>query len=660
MRDRAFWLSAGMVVAAVALLQAAGPASDWVAQAYPLRGGLVARVSTIVFAVGAMTVAAWCSLGLWFAPAWLLARWLAPDEGPAPRTLRAFVLAFALQPLLHGAHALVLGPFVDAGRVAAIAQFTQGALIVAALYASRHIASSVRAAHDQTGRLSAVVGFTAALIGILLPRLFWQDLNPDGGELLTMGRTLRDHLVARLPTGEIPGVNLGMLTIAYPVHWLISIVGVGEAAVRLPATAYAVGIAAGVVALAELAPPRRLSRTQFVLLLAGVAAVCLTLAWNSSYDPYSTDLASPASIDLLALVFLLATFYFVFTGERRWIAGSAVLLALTRPSALMLAGLLVVAVLVVERDVRKARFRAASIALAAAAFVTVAYLGIGLSPLGDQIAEGGGNLLSRVRFLRFNDWQRVTFLLVPSGLLPAAGLLALRRQDRESRTLALVVLGYFAFFFVVAFTALHHFAPVMLLPLVVFWRGELQRGVPGVRRQGLIAAGIVVALVAALPRSPAVYRDARRIGASLAFTIGDYRGDADGVRQAFAAIPVLDSLFDPYSRVLDARQTRVGAPWTFVHYASLVRRRPEEAQYIVQAEREPAPAGTTLAGRAAGAAVYVRDVDRWMVERASPPPLDPRSVLYDLPRTTLFAHLGRQAGVPQLDLRQIADLVLAR
>jgi hypothetical protein len=53
------------------------------------------------------------------------------------------------------------------------------------------------------------------------------------------------------------------------------------------------------------------------------------------------------------------------------------------------------------------------------------------------------------------------------------------------------------------------------------------------------------------------------------------------------------------------------------------------------------------------AALFVRDLERWRRERAAPPPPDPRSRLYDVPRPTLFAQWGLKRGVPQVDLRKL-------
>ena len=384
----------------------------------------------------------------------------------------------------------------------------------------------------------------------------------------------------------------------------------------------------------------------------------LTIGFNASYDPYSTDLASPASIDMLALVFLVATLYFLFAGEMWWCLAAAVLQALSRPSAPLLSLMLVAAIVIVDRDVRSRRLQLALIATAATLVVSLIYVFAIEAMTGSEVSEGGGNLLLRIRFLRFDDWKRLAYFIVPAGIVPVLLMTRWRQFDGRGAVMALVALAYFAFFYGLAFIALHHFAPAMLLPLAVFWRTQAQRdtstGVP--LRVGL-AAGLAIAVVAALPRSMAPFRDSREIGSSIAMDLGDVHGYAL-IRKRFDASRVLDSLFAPYWRVADAQGERVSDPGSLAWYATKARPDPSSARYVVQPEGRAAPEGATPLGTARGFALYTRDVATWQRQRQSPPPPDVRSRLYDVSRTTLFQHLGRDEGVVQVDLRDVACRVL--
>ena len=655
---------AAALTAAIVLLSAPTLVA-WLQGLYPLTGGRTTRAAAFLSAALCTWVLSIVTLAVWFAPSWVVARVVAPADALSVRALRCFVIAFVLQPLAHGTMLLAVGVDLPPPAYRLATLTTQLLLIVMAGAWMLRARTGARETGIRLPRDTirwAVLGAAILIVTVLLlPRLAWQDLNPDGGELLTMGRSLGSHIVARLPTGEIPGVNLGMVTIAYPVDWLIATTGLSEPAARLPTIAYLAGMVLGVAAIAEHRAARALRTREFAVLALGVVAVGLTLAFNASYDPYSTDLASPTSIDLLTMVFLLATLHFLFAGEVAWCLASAVLMSLSRPSALLLCLLTSAALLLIHRDWRVRPFQTAVLATLATLVVSVLYASVFSSMIGDPVAEGGGNLLTRIRFLRFDDWRRLAWLAVPGGVLPVLSFLHWRRMETRGRVLALVTLGYFAFFYCLAFVSLHHFAPAMLLPLAVLWRSEVERAVPS-SPAWLVAvlAGVVFAGYAATPRDSSTYRDARRLGSTLVYEIGDYGGDYRARREAFESRDILDSLFTPYALVRDAQRDRVGSPWTFIHYAWLAETDADRAQYIVRAADRERPAGTTRIAMAHGAALYVRDAAAWRAERRTPPPPDPRSRWYDLPRTTLFAHLGRTEGVPQVDLRALADRLLGR
>ena len=618
--------------------------------AYPLDGGLRGVAQYIVAALAAWLLAV-LSTFAWAYPSWVIAGWIRGATTVEVRVLRSMVIAFLLQPAVHALIIVVAGRDLPPDRYRVATLVAQGVLLAIGL-AMPTVPPGHRMGWSDRWRVMAGVSFLVTLA--LIARIAWADLNPDGTELLTMGRTLPAFVLPRLPTGEIPGVNLGMLPIAYPIDWLLTIEGLSPVAARLPAIVYIGLVGIGVTALVELGAGRRLTGAEFGLLLVGAAAVCLTIGLNTSYDPYSTDLASPASIDLLALAFLMAALYFLFAGHTGWCVAASALLAVMRPSALLLSLMLVAAIVLVERDPRSPRLRLAAIMTATTLLVSLFYAFAIEALAGSTVSEGGGNLLVRIRFLRFDDWERLAYLIIPSGIVPVLLFTHWRRFDHQARALTLVALAYFAFFYSLAFISLHHFAPAMLLPLVVFWRHEIGRssGI-GVRRGLVVGAGLVVAVVAALPRSFTPFRASREVGRTIAFNVGEVRG-YPLIRNTFDASRVLDSLFAPYWRVRDPLVERVGDPMSLAWYAALAAPAPRSAPYVVQPEALPAPEGAIPLGHARGFALFTRDTAAWRRQRSTPPPPDQRSPLYDVPRTTLFQHLGRDAGIVQVDVRAVA------
>ena len=642
----------GLALAIIVAMVTMPGVIHWLEATYPPSsgpaGGVIqyAGAVLVTWLLGAITAIAW----LW--PSWVVAARLRPADSPEVHVLRATVVAFFLQPLIHAAILLIGGRDMPAERYHMEVLATQGVLLLGAAL----LPAADRA--EWRDRFVVVCGVSVMLALVLVSRIAWADLNPDGTELLTMGRSLVAFVVPRLPTGEIPGVNLGMLPVPYPIDWLLAIGSASPIAARLPALGYMVLVGLGVTAIVEHGARRRLSPAEFAMVLAGAAAVCLTIGLNTSYDPYSTDLASPASIDLLALAFLVSTLYFLFAGEPGWCMASSVLMALSRPSAPLLCAMIVAAIAVVERDVRSPQLRVALVATATTLLVGFVYALAIESMTGSQVAEGGGNLLLRIRFLRFDDWGRFAYLILPAGVVPAFALAGWRRFDQQARVMTLVALAYFAFFYCLAFISLHHFAPAMLLPLAVFWRHETQRETAtSLPARFVVAAGLAVAVLAALPRSMTPFRANREVARSIAFDAGNVTGYTL-VRSTFDASRALDSLFSPYFRVTDPQVERVGDPLSLAWYASLAVPSRDSAQYVVQPESLPRPVGATSLGTARGYALYARDVGAWKRQRHLPPPRDARSPLYDVPRTTLFQHLGRDAGVVQLDLKEVVCAVL--
>lgn len=593
---------------------------------------------------------------LW--PGLVLARGMHPTLPWRGVLLHGTYSAFILQFLTHAAVLLALGPEGDPDSYRWMHRGVALSLAAACaiLLGPRRPGKWWDGAPGATGLFLLAVAVPTVL---LFPRLVWQDFNPDGIELFTMAQSLSGHLLPRIPTGEVPGINLGMLLVAHPVDWIAQAMGASELAVRAPGVLYPACLSAAVATCVEGSAPRSLLVRERVLLYAGVLAVSLVLLWNTSYDPYSADLSSPASIDLLAMVFFVGTLGSVLAGERGGAVLGAALLTATRPTGLMLCGLLSMTLLVTTRGKRTRQVDAALLATLACIVVSVVYSRLLAWFVADPASQGEGDLFYRLRYLRFNDWQRLLIILVPSGLVPAFSLAAWRRHDQRDWAIILTGLGYGGFFFGLAFVALHHFAPVMLLPLIVFWRGQL-RTVTRPWMHGAVGVGALGAIWLASPGKGPVFRAERDLGRRLEYRVGSYGRSYAGTREAFEGRRVLDSLLTPFSSPLDPSGTRLGSNWALIHYsATSAGKLPPD--YIVQPATSPAPGpGWTSQGTVSGTVLYIRDLAQWHRDRESPPPLDPRSPLFDVPRTTLFRHLGVPAGVPQLDARALMERLISR
>jgi hypothetical protein len=315
--------------------------------------------------------------------------------------------------------------------------------------------------------------------------------------------------------------------------------------------------------------------------------------------------------------------------------------------------MLAVGVFAVERDWRSPRLRNSLLGVAVTAVVIVVHS----VATGSTGADDGA--MSRVRYLRFDDWTRLRYLVVPAGVIPAFSFFTWRRMDATSRALSLLALAYFAFFYCMASYSLHHFAPAMLLPLVVFWRETARReSVTGSRWRLAVASGAVAAIALAMPRSFAVYRDNRRLAADLSYEVGDYRGTFETMSRAFEGRRAVATLFES-AFLLDPQSARLADPLALIHYAAASGNPKERARYVVRDSGAPPPVGTMAEATVTGVTLHVRDVDSWQRERLAAPGPAPRSRFYNVPRTSLFKHLTLEAGLATLDVRGVLSRLKA-
>jgi hypothetical protein len=327
----------------------------------------------------------------------------------------------------------------------------------------------------------------------------------------------------------------------------------------------------------------------------------------------------------------------------------------------MLLGLWLVAVWVVRRprEYGDLGFLAAALvgSLMAGALLPLALAPFHLPVPGREYAVK--NLLARFQYLQWWDWRRVMFMVVPSGIIPLVTLLHWRSQDQISRALAVMVVAYFSFFYVQAYTVLHYFVPVMLLPIVIFWRSRLTiDGGPRGAMPGLAIASGIVALAVSLPADAAPHTAARRIGQSL-----DAPGDGYEASGALALgrSEVLSHLF-PFDWDPSVPGRYGGSPLVWNYYAHQPKPDPKAIHYLILGTDRPAPAGTLLLGREAGAALYVNDLSALERDRALALPSPAGAIVYIVPRWMMFRmpiQRGQRRFVDTADLLERWGLPVA-
>lgn len=490
---------------------------------------------------------------------------------------------------------------------------------------------------------------------LLLPALFWQDMTEDGLEALEIGRSLATHVVPRFPTSAtgLMGLGIGMMTMAYPNGWFVSLIGPIEAAARLPLALYLPVLFVVLTDLVEYRSPRRLGALAEGAIVIALAAYVVTMVFSASYTPYSADASAPAAFETLTVLCIAATILFAWEGHTGWMLVFALLVCFARPTGLLVVALLGVGTLTLAAPERRAQLARLGLAIVVCLVAGALYekVFVPRAASGSGVAYASGSVLDRLRYLTFTDLRRVLFVVVPGGILPALALLAWRRQDPLARQLTVVSVLYFLFFYPQAFVALHHFVPVMILPIVVFWRIAMADDARWPAGAAAVAAAL--ALVLSLPRSFALDRPTREIGRATEVRVGNLNGDWSAYRDALHARLGVRALFRPEWEVPDAARERVGDALGVLYYAWRPRTSADSVNYVIQVEgAAPADGFTPVASRD-GLTVFVRDTARWRHDRETPPRTDFRSALYEIPRSTLYPFIGVPAHAYQVDLARL-------
>jgi len=498
----------------------------------------------------------------------------------------------------------------------------------------------------------------AILVVALLPRFFWMDLTDDGLEALAAGRSLVWHLIPRYPNASgFVGLGIGMIAMAYPIHWFVALLGPYEAAARLPIALYLPVLFAVVLDLVEWQSPRALRAVEEGAIVLALLAFAAAMCFNSSYSPYAADISSPgASFETLTVLCIGATILFLWRGATAWMLAFVVLGYFARPTELLFLGLLLLAAFPVAGEDRRGWMTRAAIGIAVCIAVNIAYEHVYLPHIADVSRAGFGSssILARLQYLTLTDVKRVLFAAVPGGLLPFAWLAVWRRQDKWARQLTLAIAAYFLFFYVQAFAALHHFVPAMVLPIVVFWRSQA-------RETNRWAAPVAAALALlctwlAVPARRVVDRTPRGIGREVARNAGDGLAGPAGASESMLRTSALRDLFPKISDHVDPARELVLTHLALLYYAERFGAAPDSALYVVRPLRAPAPAGMVRVAEDSVSAVFVRDTLRWQWDRTHPPATDYRSRVFAVPATALFPFLGVPAGRYDINLARIPGI----
>lgn len=636
-----FWATRGVPAEVAAL-----PPEVWAPSPWFVAG----EAGRLYLLLPAAVVAAF---GVWIAPGlWLVAAF-SPRLSMPEWILRGFLVALGVQ--AGGTAALAL---LSSGRVSDDLQVAIGiglGVVSGVVYAVRRRRQARGRPASPAGpralEWALLVGLAGSCTVVLLPSLLWQDLTGDGMEVLEIGRSLGWFATPRGLIDVRMGAGAGMFTVGYPIRWLQAAWGALAATARLPLALYVPVLYAAARALVEYSAPRPLRRLEALALACAVAVVAVALALNASYNPYMADPGSPAALSLLTAILLLGTAGALLRRQTGWFFGFFVAGLLTRPTILPFALFVAAGAALVDAKHRRWYLgHGAGALVAAVLFGWLVEAAFRLS--GAEVSYDSGSLIDRFRFLRLFPVDRLRFVLAPLGVVPVLALLAWGRQDAVARSLTIAAVLYFALVAFPAFVALHHFVPVMLLPLVIFWRTVLV-GTESVGRWTAAAfAAVAVAVLLVLPPRAEVPRVFRSLGERTAITVGEYGSDSWNEHVAALRIFGVIGSFLQFDLVEGDPDTELITQLQLPYYA---RAEPAEADFLFHPAGADPPGWIPL-GEADGVVVAVRSLEEWRRARAVVPSTEFQSRWLRIPRETLFAFVGVPRGNYDLDLASLPVL----
>lgn len=565
---------------------------------------------------------------LFLAPGLILSR-CSPVVATAPIwMLRALPIALLVNAVIITlARALPVGWSVGTWSLVFIVLAT---IATTMLDRCRPSTSTVGDGHDALTAGSVAVAIVIGMV-VLAPKVLWESFNGDGAHAFEASRLLLSQPWPFFPVdagaiAAFPGPT--SVLFAWPNAWFLMLFGPVDAAARIPFLIYVPLLVVGIQAVAEEGG-RRLEGASRAVLWLGIVPFVLAMAYSASYEPYHADLALPGVQDLLLLVCLLGFIHAMIRRDVAWILVFALLCHLSLPNGLVLIGFWLVAEVLVMRPLPWRALATGAMAVAVCLMASMALPAIvaatGAPVPGDEY--GIGRAITDLLRVNPTEWQRLVWVLVGAGIVPAFLLLAWRRLDDVSRRVALLTAAYFLFFHVQARVSLHHFAPAMVLPLIVALR--VAPADPARRRVhlSLWAAGAVVAIVLAAPRSFAIDTSTRDVGRTISQQAGSYH---DGDPDVFRAAERLSAVFLP---AWDARVPDEGygaSPLALIRYAASGAVT-DSTTYLLTAD-----------------SLVIVDSVRDETLRRLRPRTDTRAPILQVPRATLYG----PGGPGTVDLRE--------
>jgi hypothetical protein len=530
----------------------------------------------------------------------------------------AFGISLALTVVLSTTAKVVFGPPVTSQTLLLLWLGTTAVSWLVLAYRLHQAADVVCPVAGRTDarRMLWMLGAALAGVAFLVPKIFWENFNLDGIEAFEFGRSLTSYVLPHWEMQEgVFGFYHNFMLFSFPNHWFITMVGPVEAAVRLPFILYLVVLFAALMLLIEMGSARELSAVEEAVLWLGLALYTVVQAFNTNYEPFFADLAEMAATDTLVIALFLSACYSLLSDRQKWFWIFALMTCLAGPGGLLLFGALGVVTVIVRPANWVPRVKAVG------AFILV-WIAIGLTYeifYNQLLLHGINNQFSAKNMLRrlypptLTEFVRFNALFVTCGVIPVVSFLAARRKDATGLMVVGITIIYFGVLYLQSWTALHQFTPVMILPLVFFWRTYLRASV--FAQRWLLPSVCITTLLCvffSLPQHFQINQAVREFGQATEYRIGDYN---EGYEVAARGGKSLSTLLPEDYRMQYPEQPWGTDPYSWIYYATRTKSTGNTVNYYVQSEIDPPPPMTTRIKTEDGIAIYVRDAEVWRGHR---------------------------------------------
>ncbi|MFM2355227.1 MAG: hypothetical protein RLZZ528_963 [Pseudomonadota bacterium] len=525
----------------------------------------------------------------------------------------------------------------------------------------------VRFGPSRTDLGVGVILFLGLLIA-LSPKFYWENFTGDGHGALKFARLFIHELwpfwmPEAGPIAKAPG--LSMVLFVLPESWFVRLWGEAEYSVRAPLLMYVAMVYPILAALIRSGRDIAIRHIDHVLIGGAVALYAFVMIYSGGYNPYFGDSPMPAARETLALIFFIG-FLLAYCEDRLGMMIFAGLMgSITIPTGGLWIGLIALIGWLFwrPRDIR--RTNAAFIAVFFAVLTSV------IIPWTIEFVKfyyPGNNefsamaIVDRLRYVSLADWERFAFAIVPCGIVPVIALFAWKRQDNVARVTTVLTAVFFLFFYLQGYRVLlHHFAPIMLTPLIVFWRAPwVHAGSFAPFARPLVAAGLAGALWLSWPVEMKMHNFDRIIGQHVETSgprfenaprdPGDrYRGFSP--RAIHAAHVLLGQLFPIGYSDDDLKTAFFGAPLVWWYYSEAPKPEGQVINYRLKPLAEATPEDGTLFAQEDEYGLFIKDMALYEQHRTTILPANTGAPIFVVPRNQMFG-----GGATMKD-RVVIDLV---